>query len=529
MTTRLSYLALVMLLLSGLAGTILAQTTGPATTSSLNPEIPLKPETESQPHKAVVVQLEGEINDYTRDDLMRRFRDAKDMGATAIIIEVDSPGGLVSSALDISQFIKRQQMPVIAYVKGRALSAAALISLACDALYMSPHSLIGDAAPIMMVPGGGVSEMDPVLRAKAESPVVEDFRDSAQRNGHNQLLVEAMVIMGREVYYVQNEQGEKRFVNGEGWKDLKDQGTWKPVVPERHPVDSATELLTLNARLAQEMGLAKGITATAEEATSVMGWTVIGRLDRTAGDRMIALLSSMAVRGLLIIALIIAIYLAIQTPGMGFPEAGIAIILGVVLGVPMMTGYAQWWEIALVVFGVALLAVEIFLIPGFGFTGITGLAMIFTGLLMTFVPREPDLPGILPAFQVTRDAFGQGFAMLLGSTVVSLIAVYFLAKILPHTPYFGRLVLTTTVGGGVATSDMAAENPDAVSAKAWVPLGAEGVALTDLYPGGTARFDDPKLGAPRNVDVICDSGFIAAGSRLKVHELQGSTVVVRKA
>ena len=418
---------------------------------------------------------------------------------------------------------------MIAFVKGAAYSAAALISVACDRIYMSPHSFIGDAAPIMMAPGGGLVELDEVHRAKAQSPVVEDFRDSAVRNGYNPVLVEAMVIMAREVYYVKNEKGEKRIVSGEAWKELKEQGGWTPVIPDRNPIDSSTELLTLNAKLAEELGMAHGLANSAEDVAAGLGWTVVGRLDRTAGDRLIALLSGMQVRGLLLTALLIAGYLAFQTPGTGLPEAAVVLCLGILLGVPMMTGYAQWWEITLVLLGIALLAIEIFVIPGFGITGITGIILLFIGLVMTFVPRQPfDVPGVLPQLQGSRDDLRNGFIVVAASMAAALVAIYFLAKWLPHVPFFGRLVLTTTVGGGVATSEMAAENPDAVSAKAWVPLGAEGVALTDLRPGGTAQFDDPALGGKRNVDVICDSGFIAAGSRLTVHELLGSTVVVRK-
>jgi len=96
-------------------------------------------------------------------------------------------------------------------------------------------------------------------------------------------------------------------------------------------------------------------------------------------------------------------------------------------------------------------------------------------------------------------------------------------------PIFNRLVLTTTVGGGRGDSEHVAEDPRAVAAVAWVRLGAGGKTLTDLRPGGTVRFNDEALGGPRNVDVICDSGFIAAGSDVVVHEVSGSTVVVRKA
>ncbi len=508
-----SILSTLTLMVLALAGPAMAQTTTQVET----------------PRPAVVIQLEGEINDYTRDDLMRRFREARDMGAKAIILEIDSYGGLVTSGLETSRFIKQQDIPVYAFVKEKAISAGAMIALACNGIWMAPHTALGDAAPIMMSPQGGLQEMGAAERAKAESPVVEDFRDSARRNGYNTLLAEAMVVVGREVYYVQKD-GEKRFVDAERYEQLKKEGGWEPVIPDRNPIDSKESLLTVHSDIAVQLGLAKAIATSTSEVARLANVQIIATLDRTVGDRLIALLSSMGVRALLIIALIIAIFLAVKTPGMGFPEAGIVVCLALLLGIPAMTGYAQWWEIAVVLLGVILLAVEIFVIPGFGLVGITGILCILAGLIGTFVPKElPDSPGFLPSLQGTQQALEQGFLTVIVSLVVSLVACYFIARALPRMPLFNKLILTTTVGGGRGDDTAVAEAPDAVAAMAWVKAGDEGQTLTDLRPGGTAQFQDPALGGKRNVDVICDSGFIAAGTKVIVHELQGSTVVVRRA
>lgn len=475
---------------------------------------------------AIVVQLEGEINDYTRDDLIRRFREARDAGAKAIILEIDSYGGSLAG-LETSRFIKQQKdIKVMAFVKEKAISAGALVAVACDGIWMAQHSFIGDAGVIAMS-STGVQELGTLERAKAESPVVEDFRDSAARNGYSSLLLESMVVVGREVYFVEKD-GEKRFVDGEKYQELSKDG-WKPVIADRNPIDSKESLLTLSGSVAQQLGLSRGTVNSAAEVADQLGWTVIARFDRSAGDRLVATLSSMGVRGLLMTILLVSIYLAVQTPGMGLPEAAIAVCLGLLLGVPLMTGYAQWWEIVLVLLGVGFLAVEVFVIPGFGLTGITGVVMIIAGLVMTFVPKEPiDIPGILPGMQGTWVAIEQGFTVVIVAMLVAGAISLVLGRFLPQFPIFNRLVLTTTVGGGTADTNRAAEDPRAVAALPWVQVGEHGITLTDLRPGGTAQFQDPETSGMRNLDVVCDSGFIPAGTKILVHEVQGSTIVVRK-
>lgn len=510
-----SLLPILLVLLQ--CGMTFAQQTRPATPATL-------PSNRS----AAVVQLEGEINDYSFNDLKRRFREAQDQGVGAIIVEIDSYGGLVTAGLETSRFIKQQQIPVVVFIKEKAISAGAMIALAADAIYMAPHASLGDAAPIAMAPGGGAQELGAAERAKIESPIVEDFRDSAQRNGYDPLLVEAMVVVGREVYYVQDRAGEKRFVSGEQWEKLQEEGGWEAVVPQRHPVDSKDSLLTLNSDTALKVGLARGLAASPDEVAARLGWKVVARFERTAGDRLIAFLSSMAVRSALITMLVIAIYIAINAPGHGAPEAIVVVCLGLLLGVPLMTGYAQWWEILLVVLGIVLLAVEIFITPGFGFIGITGILLILGGLVMTFVPKEPiEIPGVLPSLQATRSAFETGLAAVVGSLVLSLLVCFLLARWLPAMPLVSRLILTTTVSGETQ-NDQQRREATAEAVRTWIKPGDTGEALTDLYPGGTARFMDPSINDTRTIDVICDSGYVPAGSMIKVHEIAGSTIVVRK-
>src|SRR3954452_11777060 len=153
---------------------------------------------------AVVITLQGVIDDYSRDALFKRFAEARRLGAKVVILKLNTPGGLVTAGLDISRFLKQQDdLHIVAYVHEKAYSAGIMIGLACDELVMEPGSYIGDSAPIVMDSSGGLQTLGKAERAKAESPILADFRDSAVKNGYDPILAEAMVSYGKVVRWVE--------------------------------------------------------------------------------------------------------------------------------------------------------------------------------------------------------------------------------------------------------------------------------------------------------------------------------------
>src|SRR5213075_1338635 len=170
---------------------------------------PAQPKSLADPELAAVIPIRGEINDYSRDAFMRRLAKARAMGAKTIIIQLDTPGGLVTSALDLSRTIRGlRDLRTIAFIDNKAYSAGTMIALACNEVIMVPNAVIGDCAPITISGSGDI-----VGVAKAVSPVLEDFRDSASKNGYNPLLVEAMVRPEPSVYVIENNAGERKAVD----------------------------------------------------------------------------------------------------------------------------------------------------------------------------------------------------------------------------------------------------------------------------------------------------------------------------
>ena len=470
---------------------------------------------------AAVISIDGEINDFTERNLEANLAAAKQAGAKTIILRLDTPGGAVVSALAMSNLIKRQgDVHVIAFVDTMALSAGSMLAVACDEIVMRPNSLIGDCAPILVGPGG-LETLGAAERAKMESPILAEFYDSAERNGYDKLLVSAMVQYSVVVHAVDGPNGERRYVNDADYTKLLAQG-WKPAAGIPDPLDGPNQLLTVNSNLAQKIGLSKGLFESPQSLAAARGLNIVATYNTTFGESLIALLGGPEVRGILGVIFMLSLYTSFSKPGTGIPEV-IAVAAGVLmLGVPLLTGYASWFEILLILLGVLLVALEIFVIPGFGIPAVAGILLLVTGFVMTFAPPEPGNGTIIPQLQGTRHALAQGLVIVTSSMVIAAALWLWLSHYLHTIPYMNRLILNTSVGTFTEQDDF----KDAVD-QSWPAVGATGLAVTLLRPGGVARFFDPIENGDRNIDVISDHGLVENGRAIVVKAKEGKRVVVR--
>jgi membrane-bound serine protease (ClpP class) len=480
----------------------------------------------TQPTAAAVVVLRGQIDDFERDALFKRFREARATGAQTIILQIDTYGGLVTAGLDISRFIKQQTgVRTIAYVHDKAISAGAMIALACDEIVMVPSATLGDCAPIAYRSDGSLESMPPAERAKAESPILADFRDSAVRNGYDVLLAESMVAVDRVVHYVQDSGGaNKRFVDDAMYKKLIDEG-WTAVPGVQDPVDPPNQLLTVSSREAEKVGLSKGTFASVGDLAAARNLSVVTRLEPGVGEQLVEMLANPIARLLFIVIFVVSLKIALSTPGHGAPEAIALLSLGLLIGMPMLTGYAAWWEIVLIFAGLALLAFEIFVFPGHFVSAIAGVAMILVGLVATFVGSEPRAPGVpgsplMPNMAITIDAIQRGLLIVTVGLICSLLLWVWLNRFLPKIPYFNRIVLAPPGGDPTLMGALGAD-------LTWPLVGAAGKAVTELKPGGSAEFLDSTINDTRVISVVSDSGYVRPGSDVMVTESRGNRVVVR--
>lgn len=496
--------------------------------------------------QGVIIPIDTDISDVTTESIKRRVERARDQGASVIIFEMNTPGGMVTSALDICDYIKGlTDLKTVAWVHTQAYSAGALISVSCNEIVMSSASTLGDCGVILGLPTGP-QEVPEGIRAKAEAPVLSQFRDAAARRGYNRLLCEAMVIKEREVWWIENvETGERRFVDTQDKEKLvgadedvartqpADQtsdrrgGLWRLVesyedpiaqgpVSIDQPVVRADALLTMSQSEAYAFGFAKDIADGEHDLRE--RYHLVGELPTvtfTWVERMVGWMTSMPVRGFLLLIVLLGAYVEFNTPGVGVPGLVALIALALFVGAPYMTGLANVWEILVIVIGIVLLGVEIFVLPGFGVAGVTGILCILVGLLATFVPEEPGrrFPIYWPSMEQGLEGLKFGVLTLASAIGGSFLGAVLLSKYLPHIPLLklaapenpqpSRVTLADPYGGAARVGDI-------------------GLAESPLRPAGRARF-----GATL-VDVVTEGEWLDTGTEVEVIEHRGNHVVVRK-
>ncbi len=297
-----------------------------------------------------------------------------------------------------------------------------------------------------------------------------------------------MVAVKHSVYWVQNDKGGKRFVDDKQYADLIATKQWHDVPGASVPIVGSDALLTVDSQQAVQYGLASGIAASPQDLAHQRGWTVIADISPGFGDELVSVLSGAAVRGLLIVIFLQCLYIVLHAPGHGVAETVGLLALLLMLGVPMLTGYAQWWEILVIFVGLGLVAVEIVL-PGHFFPGITGGLFVMFGLVMTFVPQSNGVPFAPENWRALWIGMQKGIIVVAAATGISLALWIWIGRYMPKVPLLNRLILTATSGG--PTPQSAPRDPS--PAIGWPPIGAVGKALSRVTPrrlGGVLRPGD---------------------------------------
>ncbi|MCH7813588.1 MAG: hypothetical protein IID40_06160, partial [Planctomycetes bacterium] len=496
--------------------------------------------------RGAVIPITGEISDVTFESVERRVAQARADGAEVLIFEIDTPGGAVISAIEICDLIKNlTELHTVAWVHTKAISAGSMISMACDEIVMSPSSMIGDCGVLMGTPLG-VEAVPEELRAKAESPVLAQFRDSANRYGYSKALCEALVVKERVVWWIENvETGERFFVDDKvktrrlGDADDRDptsqptaaaEGQWRLVesytdaisgrqIDVEQPIVDEHELLTMSQSEAIAFGFSKGLAS--GDADLRERYNLTGQLttyEFTWAELLVRYLTSMPVRIILLILILLGAYVEFHTPGVGLPGLVALIGLAVFVGAPYLTGLATAWDLVLIVLGILLILLELFVIPGFGIAGVAGVLLVLVGIFGTFVPAEPGPWRVVPTLPATWEAVKSGLMAIMVSVLVSVTLMWYLARHLPQVPMANQLILS----GEVARGQTLDAGSTAI-ATAGVDPGDRGEALTVLRPAGTARLRGERR------DVVTQGEMVEQGAALEVVEVLGNRIVVRQA
>ena len=453
--------------------------------------------------KVYVVPVRADIMPPILYVIRRGVKEAMSAEADCLILDMETNGGRVDITEEIFDIIGKFKGETVTYVNKDAYSAGAFIAVATEKIYMAPQSVIGAAAPIMMSPTGGVSEMPSTMEVKMNSAIRAKIRTQAEKNGYAVDVIEAMVDKTKKL------ERDGKIICEEG-----DILTLTNLEAEAKYGEAQTRLLS--------SGTVESIDALIIE----LGYGGSQRVDvAPLGVEALGTWIN-AISPILLLIGIIGLYIEFKTAGFGvFGAVGIAALVLYFFG-GYVSGLAGIEWVGIFLLGVALVAVELFLLPGTIFIGLLGVVCIFVALIMGMTDLYPNMPWFpagdgngnsVPQIEGIHFAlpdFSRPIRDLLIALALSVPIIWALAKYLPQTALFAAF--TSSAASGV-------ESVAAVAAELESRLGQAGTSTTPLNPGGKVMFGDALC------NVITQGEMIAAGTPVKVIGHRGSDLLVIEA
>jgi membrane-bound serine protease (ClpP class) len=412
-----------------------------------------------------VLEIEGIIDLGLAPFVQRVLAEATAAQAAAVVLDIDTFGGRVDAAVQIRDALLGSKLRTVAFVDKRAISAGALISLAATTIVMADGATIGAATPVQMGQGGSQPTDE-----KAVSYVRKEFRATAESRGRPPLVAEAMVDSDVEI------------------PGLVQKG----------------KLLTLTTSEALQHKLADFRADDLDALLDRLGLrqAEVRRASVNWAEQVVRFLTHPVLSSVLMTLGILGIIVELRTPGFGIPGVvGIASIAAFFWG-HWLVRLAGWEEVLLVGAGVVLLALEMFVIPGFGVAGILGILAVLAGLSLSLVGAGTTWAAVMAA--VGRVAL---------SLLLALVGFLAVLRFLPHLPFGRRLILDT---------ELAALTSGAPPADERRFLRVHGTAVSPLRPAGIADL------AGERVDVVSQGEYIDAGEAIEVIRVEGNRIVVRR-
>ena len=412
------------------------------------------------------------------------FDEANSLKADMILIHMNTYGGTVVDADSIRTRILNSKIPVVVFVDNNAASAGALISLACDRIYMRSGASLGAATVVNQtgekMPDKYQSYMRATMRATAEShgkDTIISGQDTTYRWKRDPLIAEAMV-------------DERVYIKG---------------------VIDTGKILTFTPAEAMKNGYCEGICENVHEVLKMtkMENARIVEYKPTKLEIFLGFMVNPVVSGILIMLILGGIYFEMQAPGIGFP-LGVAVVSAVLYFSPLyLEGLAANWEILMFIVGLILIALEIFVVPGFGITGISGITLTFSGLVLSLVKN------VNFSFDEVK---GNDLLIALGTVFIGTIAGIGLAIYLSQrmftaeTGRFAHLSLHQTMR---SEDGYVGVDPELLLLK-----GKSGMAITTLRPSGKIDIEG------QTYDAMAMSGMIDKGTTIVVVRVEAAQLYV---
>lgn len=426
--------------------------------------------TDTSAQQVLVMNIRSEIDPRMSRYVMLALERAKEPDIDYLLINMDTYGGALNDADDIRTRLLEYEKPVYVFINKDAASAGALISIACDSIYMAPGGSIGAATVV----NGGTGEAAP---DKYQSYMRGIMRSTAEATGRNPMIAEAMV-------------DENLAVDS---------------------VSTAGTVVTFSTSEAIEHGFCEARVSSLEEILERNGVEdyQLTVFEISTTEEIIAFFLNPFLSGILILIVIGGIYFELQTPGVGFPLLAAIIALTLYLVPHYLNGLAENWEIAALFIGTVLIALEVLVIPGFGVAGVAGLVLTVGSLMMIMLNNES-----FDFFFVDPTDIVQAATTTLAGMLGAMLLLFFGGARLTSMAAFQRVALQQTQS-----------RSEGYTAKASVALmvGREGEAFTVLRPSGKVMIDDELH------DAYTRGDYIERGSRVVVVSDEGSSLRVKLA
>ncbi len=438
--------------------------------------------------KVFVYDINQNIEPAMLRQTQKSFEQANELNADYIIINMNTYGGMVNIADSIRTKLLNSPIPVYAFIVNNAASAGALISIAADRIYMKSGTQIGSAAV--------VDQTGKVMPEKYQSYMRATMRATAESHGKDTVITEegdTLIQWHRDPRIAEAMVDPRIYIEG---------------------VVDTGEIVAFTANEALENGYCEAIVEDIDELlehAEIENYEIT-KYEPTKLEKFIGFLVSPAIQGILIMIIVGGIYFELQSPGIGFP-LGAAVLAAILYFAPLyLEGLAENWEMVIFILGLILIILEIFVIPGFGVAGISGVILALTGLVLSMVDN------IIFEFEFHS---AEALAIVLKSLAVVVVSM-FLALI--ASLYLSKKALTSHAFSWVVlnSSEKKEEGFIGVDSTQKELIGKIGTAFTDLRPSGKVEIEEEIYDAKSEI------GFIEKDQKIKVIDYRSGQVYVMK-
>ena len=421
------------------------------------------------PYKVFVMQIRDEINPSMSRYVDLALADAKEKQADLIIIDMDTYGGAVADADKIRMQLLECKIPVYVFINKNAASAGALISIACDSIYMAPGSTLG-ASTVVNQEGEAVSD-------KYQSYMRSKMRATAEATGRDPKIAEQMV----------------------GTHVGSDSSSY-----------SVGKVLTLSTSEAIRLHFCEAEVNSIDDILKRNKINNYERIEYTLSnaEQIIAFFLNPYLRGILILLIMAGLYFELQSPGLIFPIV-LSVAAALLYFIPSyLSGLAQNWEILVFIVGVLLIALELFVIPGFGITGILGILFSVAGMVLVMLENDFFDFSMVSGFDVA-----QAFAIVLVGVIGGFVLIFLGGAKLVESRYFKKITLQQSFTTSKGYTSKFSLTP---------MLGKTGIAYTVLRPSGKIDIGGEIY------DAYTRGDFIEQGADIEVIDDSSSILKVKK-